>query len=68
MTPIDLEDGARLVCSSFCPRLQGVRRDRWFAIRTVSSFDLEFCTVATWSDKGEIAEEWLFYDQVGLMK
>jgi len=28
---------------------------------------LEFCTVATWKD-GEIVEERLFYDAVGLMK
>ncbi len=28
---------------------------------------LEFCTVATWKN-GEIAEERLFYDMVGLMK
>ncbi len=28
---------------------------------------LEFCTVATWKD-GEITEERLFYDAVGLMK
>jgi SnoaL-like polyketide cyclase len=35
---------------------------------TGKSFHLEFCTVATWNDKGEIIEERLFYDQVGLMK
>jgi len=29
---------------------------------------VEFCTVATWNDKGEITEERLFYDLVGLMK
>lgn len=35
---------------------------------TNRSFHLEFCTVATWNDKGEITEERLFYDQVGLMR
>ena len=35
---------------------------------TGKSFRVEFCTVATWNDKGEITEERLFYDQVGLMK
>jgi SnoaL-like polyketide cyclase len=35
---------------------------------TGKSFRVEFCTVATWNDKGEIMEERLFYDQVGLMK
>lgn len=33
---------------------------------TGRTFDLEFCTVARWVD-GKIAEENLFYDQVGLM-
>lgn len=28
---------------------------------------LEFCTVATWKD-GEIVEERLFYDVVGMLK
>ena len=31
------------------------------------SFRVEFCTIALWKD-GKIAEERLFYDQVGLMK
>lgn len=35
---------------------------------TNKSFHVEFCTVAHWNDKGEILEERLFYDQVGLMK
>jgi hypothetical protein len=34
---------------------------------TGKSFHVEFCTVATWNDKGEITEERLFYDQVGLL-
>ena len=34
---------------------------------TNKSFEVEFCTVAHWKD-GEIVEEKLFYDQVGLMK
>jgi hypothetical protein len=35
---------------------------------TNKSFHVEFCTVAHWNDKGEILEEKLFYDLVGLMK
>jgi hypothetical protein len=35
---------------------------------TNRSFHVEFCTVAHWSEKGEILEERLFYDLVGLMK
>ncbi len=31
-------------------------------------FHIEFCTVATWNDKGEITEERLFYDLVTFMK
>jgi ketosteroid isomerase-like protein len=34
---------------------------------TNKGFEVEFCTVAHWKD-GEIVEEKLFYDQVGLMK
>ncbi len=34
---------------------------------TGKSFKVEFCTVAHWKD-GEIVEERLFYDLVGLMK
>ena len=34
---------------------------------THKSFSLEFCTVARWRN-GEIVEEKLFYDQVGLLK
>ncbi|HYS99538.1 MAG TPA: ester cyclase [Thermoplasmata archaeon] len=35
---------------------------------TGKSFHVEFCTVATWNEKGEITEERLFYDLVGLLK
>ena len=35
---------------------------------TGKSFHVEFCTVATWNDKGEITEERLFYDLVTFMK
>jgi hypothetical protein len=35
---------------------------------TGKSFHVEFCTDATWNGGGEIIEERLFYDQVGLMK
>jgi len=35
---------------------------------TNKSFHVEFCTVAHWNDKGEILEERLFYDLIGLMK
>jgi len=35
---------------------------------TNKSFHVEFCTVATWNEKGEITEERLNYDLVGLMK
>ena len=35
---------------------------------TNRSFHVEFCTVAHWNDKGEILEERLFCDLVGLMK
>jgi len=34
---------------------------------TGKTFELEFCTVARWKD-GEIVEEKLFYDQIGLLK
>ena len=34
---------------------------------TNKKFELEFCTVATWKN-GEIVQERLFYDQVGLLK
>ncbi|HKP82109.1 MAG TPA: ester cyclase [Pyrinomonadaceae bacterium] len=34
---------------------------------TNKSFEVEFCTVAHWKN-GEIVEEKLFYDLVGLMK
>jgi hypothetical protein len=32
------------------------------------SFEVDFCTVARWSDDGEIIEENLFYDVVGMMQ
>ena len=35
---------------------------------TGKRFHVEFCTVATWNGKGEITEERLFYDLVGLMR
>jgi hypothetical protein len=35
---------------------------------TNKRFQVEFCTIAHWNDKGEITEERLFYDLVGLMK
>ena len=35
---------------------------------THKSFKVEFCTVATWNEQGEITEERLFYDLVGLMQ
>ncbi len=35
---------------------------------TNKKFHVEFCTVATWNEKGEITEERLNYDLVGLMK
>jgi hypothetical protein len=35
---------------------------------TNKSFEVEFCTVAHWNEKGEIVEEKLFYDLVGLMR
>ena len=34
---------------------------------TNKKFDIDFCTVAKWKD-GEIVEEKLFYDVVGMMK
>lgn len=35
---------------------------------TGKSFHVEFCTVATWNEKGEITEERLSYDLVTFMK
>jgi SnoaL-like polyketide cyclase. len=35
---------------------------------TNKSFEVEFCTVAHWNEKGEIVQEKLFYDLEGLMK
>lgn len=34
---------------------------------TGKSFEVDFCTVARWDDSGQIIEENLFYDLVGLM-
>ncbi len=35
---------------------------------TGKSFEVDFCTVAHWSANGEIIEENLFYDVVGMMQ
>jgi hypothetical protein len=35
---------------------------------TNKKFHVEFCTVAHWNEAGEIVEERLFYDLVGLLK
>ena len=35
---------------------------------TNKKFHLEFCTLAHWNKNGEILEERLFYDLVGMMK
>jgi hypothetical protein len=35
---------------------------------TGKSFEVDFCTVARWSESGEIVEENLFYDVVGMMQ
>jgi hypothetical protein len=35
---------------------------------TNRGFHVEFCTVATWNEKGEISEERLLYDLTGLLK
>jgi hypothetical protein len=35
---------------------------------TGKSFEVDFCTVARWDEKGQIIEENLFYDLVGFMK
>lgn len=35
---------------------------------TGKAFDVEFCTVARWSDDGQIIEENLFYDLVSFMQ
>ncbi len=35
---------------------------------TGKRFHIEFCTVATWNEKGEITEERLFYDLVTFLK
>jgi len=34
---------------------------------TGKSFEVDFCTVARWDENGQIIEENLFYDLVGLM-
>jgi hypothetical protein len=35
---------------------------------TGKSFEVDFCTVARWDVNGQIVEENLFYDVVGMMK
>jgi hypothetical protein len=35
---------------------------------TNKSFKVDFCTVAQWNEKGEIVEENLFYDLMGMLK
>ena len=35
---------------------------------TGKSFRVDFCTVARWNEQGEIVEENLFYDLMGMMK
>ena len=35
---------------------------------TGKSFEVDFCTVARWDENGQIIEENLFYDVVGMMK
>ena len=35
---------------------------------TGKSFEVDFCTVARWDSDGQIVEENLFYDVVGMMK
>lgn len=35
---------------------------------TNMKFEVEFCTVAHWDENGQILEERLFYDLVGLMQ
>jgi hypothetical protein len=35
---------------------------------TNKSFKVDFCTVAHWNEKGEIVEENLFYDLMGMLK
>ena len=38
------------------------------AAPTGKSFKVDFCTVARWNDNGEIIEENLFYDLMGMLK
>jgi hypothetical protein len=35
---------------------------------TNKSFQVDFCTVARWNEQGQIVEENLFYDLMGMMK
>lgn len=35
---------------------------------TNRSFGVDFCTVARWNENGEIVEENLFYDLMGMLK
>jgi predicted ester cyclase len=42
--------------------------DRKEIAPTGKSFEVDFCTVARWDENGQIVEENLFYDVVGMMK
>jgi hypothetical protein len=35
---------------------------------TGKTFHIDFCTVARWNEQGEIVEENLFYDLMGMLK
>jgi hypothetical protein len=35
---------------------------------TGNSFHIDFCTIARWNKNGEIVEENLFYDLMGMLK
>lgn len=35
---------------------------------TSKKFHIDFCTVARWNEQGEIVEENLFYDLMGMLK
>jgi uncharacterized Zn-binding protein involved in type VI secretion len=35
---------------------------------TNKSFHVDFCTVARWNEQGQIVEENLFYDLMGMLK
>ena len=42
--------------------------DRTVIQPTGKSFHIDFCTVAHWNEQGQIAEENLFYDLMGMLK